>query len=167
MTEKDAQLPESAAGWHHRTDMLTSDAWQAGYARGLAAAAQEIERLRAALGSACTLCEMYAAERNEAREQVAAERERAVLAVTAVRIAAECIRAVYSEEWAAFDRLSDEFDDAVSAVGETCGSNSPPQRAADPPDVADIIAGALHCSRGYAYDLMHAAIAAQRRDANE
>lgn len=63
--------------------------------------------------------------------EVAAERERAVLAVTAVRIAAECIRAVYSEDWAAFDRLSDEFDNAVSAVGETCGPNAELSRARD------------------------------------
>jgi hypothetical protein len=53
-----------------------------------------------------------------AAEMLAAERDRTLRATVAMRIAAECIAAAYKDDWPAFDRLSDDFDDAVAAVSE-------------------------------------------------
>lgn len=63
------------------------------------------------------------------RDQATHERT-AAAALAACAIAQQCIKAAYDEHWASFDALSDEFDDALAAVGEAGGPDDEVQRPA-------------------------------------
>lgn len=45
-----------------------------------------------------------------------ADRERSEKLAAAIVVAMQCIKAAYEDNWASFDALSDDFDDAVSAA---------------------------------------------------
>lgn len=45
-----------------------------------------------------------------------ADRERSEKLAAAIVVAMQCIKAAYEDNWTAFDALSDDFDDAVSAA---------------------------------------------------
>ena len=62
-----------------------------------------------ALEEADALAGHYMAQRDE-------ERGRMARAVQALGIAGQCIHAAANDQWPSFDRLSDDFDDAVAEV---------------------------------------------------
>jgi hypothetical protein len=68
-----------------------------------------------ALEETAEIAEHYMAQRDE-------ERARMARAVTALGIGAQCIHAAYSEHWASFDSLSDDFDDAMAEVMSGAGA---------------------------------------------
>ena len=81
----------------------------------LAEAADEIERLRCTQEEATDLAGHYMAQRDE-------ERGRMARAVLALGLASQCIHAASSDHWASFDRLSDDFDDAMAEVMNAAGA---------------------------------------------
>lgn len=68
-----------------------------------------------ALKEANALAGHYMAQRDE-------ERRRMARAVQALGIAGQCIHAAANDHWPSFDRLSDDFDDAVSEVMNADGA---------------------------------------------
>ena len=73
-----------------------------------AAAAQALEEANELAGH-------YMAQRDE-------ERRRMARAVQALGIAGQCIHAAANDQWASFDALSDDFDDAVADVMKADGA---------------------------------------------
>jgi hypothetical protein len=73
--------------------------------RNAAAALEEVEALAG----------HYMAQRDE-------ERGRMARAVLALGIAGQCLHAAANDQWPSFDRLSDEFDDAVAEVMSAAGA---------------------------------------------
>lgn len=69
-----------------------------------------------ALEEANDLAGHYMAQRDE-------ERKRMALAVQALGIAGQCIHAAANDQWASFDALSDDFNDALAAVAEAGAPN--------------------------------------------
>ena len=68
-----------------------------------------------ALEEADALAGHYMAQRDE-------ERGRMARAVQALGIAGQCIHAAANDQWPSFDRLSDDFDDAVAEVMSAAGA---------------------------------------------
>ena len=68
-----------------------------------------------ALEEADALAGHYMAQRDE-------ERGRMARAVQALGIAGQCIHAAANDQWPSFDRLSDDFDDAMAEVMSAAGA---------------------------------------------
>jgi hypothetical protein len=86
-------------------------------ATGLEAEARAVEQLRA--NHKATMDAFHAAQRASYKSGQATADERIKGLMLAIGIASQCIEAAYEDQWASFDALSDDFDDAVTEASGT------------------------------------------------